>query len=368
VKCKRFENIVASYDAIGPSTHMSIKTRRRPTRPPAAMRKQQHHRQRRRNTNKGPRSSPEGCRSNSDDRQSGGGGGNNTIEQEIIAQLQLQRKKHARQLLREESVAATIATSQGTREDPSTYGLDGSRKVEKRRRSTPECERSVMGNFRYDPTLKRYFPKSAFAATDKNNNDACILRIRKRISTPKNEHDGCIVDARNLISEKGPLHGGIVSNGDMRRIAFRGTCLPNDKVFHIEQCASYSSPSHDQKRKKLLANEIDANILPPFPCSERTKLLLTTSLEYCTTSTRRNAIVSRMLGPMSIARKATMTPTLSTLEMLRNETKKSTHLYTNRRCDGRPIQPFYAWRVHASKSREWFSMLHPLRSSQGLQP
>jgi hypothetical protein len=149
------------------------------------------------------------------------------------------------------------------------------------------------------------------------------------------------------------------------------------------KCASSSLLLQGKKRKKPRVNAIADGPPPfpppPFPCTERTKLLLQTSLEYCTSIQRRNAIVSMKLGPMSIARRACITPTLSTLEMLRNQTKKYTHPYTHLRedtgCDGRQQRrPYCAWPVHTSKSgsesssvQEWFSMLHPLRRSRGLQ-
>ena len=160
--------------------------------------------------------------------------------------------------------------------------------------------------------------------------------------------------------------------------------MPNDKIFHSSGKFAFSYLQlHGQKRKKLHVNTIADGLPPfpppPFPCTERTKLLLKTSLEYCTSIPRRNAIVSMMLGPMSVARRACITPTLSTLDMLRNQTKKYTHPYTHlledTGCDRRQQRrPYYAWPVHTSKSgsesssvQEWFSMLHPLRRPRGLQ-
>ena len=373
------------------------------------MKKQrQRQRQRRANTNqyKGPRSASEGNGFNNGrrmtftekpNRQSDGGGsgsGNNNAgvdgDDDIVAQLQLQRQKQTTtQPSIENSTPTTdvTSTSQSRPRDLSppaaAAALDASRMEERRRRRTTtpkKCERSVVGNFRYDPTLKRYFPISAFAID--GNNDACIQRITQKLLIDANN----IIDERASTSENEQLHrpGGIVTSGDVRRIAlFRGSFLPNDTMCRSSgRCAPSSLLLHGQKKKKLRVNTIADDgpppfPPPPFPCTERTKLLLQASLEYCTSIQRRNSIVSMKLGPMSIARRACITPTSSTLEMLRNQSKKyTTHPHTHpledTGCDERHHQrrPYYAWPVvHTSKSgsesssvQEWFSMLHPLQT------
>ncbi len=362
---------------------------------------QHHHRQRRGRGNKrrkGPRSlSIEGRQTDGSDRQSDVGEGNDAIEREIIAQLEVQRRKRTRQLSSQGESATTTTTivpSPGARDEPSILDSNGSRTEAEGRPPLPPPtapvrgggrERSVVGKFRYDPSSGRYYPISALGTTYERDRDVRVRLIRGRISTTERERDGeeRIVDATEYTSGGGPprrrRHGGIVSCGDVCRIAFRATCPPTDTAFHIERWRSSSSSlSRDRRGEEPPANDDCASgpSPTPFPCSERTRLLLTTSLEYCATSTRRNAIVSTMLGPTSVARKANVTPASSTLETLRNETRMSARLHTDGRCDGRTMRPYYAWRVRASISipplprpvDEWFSMLRPLGNSRGLRP
>ncbi len=379
--------------------------------------KKQRQRQRRANINnqyKGPRSASEGHNrvnngrmftTEKPNRQSdGGGGGNNAVDDDddddIVAQLLRQREKQTELLLSKEiatsMTTAVTSTSLSRPRDlspPAAAASHASRTEERRRpprTTTPKkCELSVVvGNFRYDPTLGRYFPTSAFAID--GNNDACIQRIKEKLLPATTKVvDASIIDERSSTPENEQPHrlgGGIVTSGDIRRIAsFRGSFLPNDTMMchGSGRCASSSLPLHGHKRKKLRVNTTADGLPPfpppPFPCTERTKLLLRTSLEYCTSIQRRNSIVSMKLGPVSVARRARITPTSSTLAMLRDQSKKYTthpphiHPPEDTGCDERHHRgrPYYAWPVvHTSKSgsessssvQEWFSMLHPLQT------
>ena len=86
-----------------------------------------------------------------------------------------------------------------------------------------------------------------------------------------------------------------------------------------------------------------------LPCTQRSSLLLLASSQYCTSAHKRNRI-NKLLGPLSVARKATIVSTLSKLEDI--EQKSTQENIDN---DDRPTIPTYP-----IQSR-YYSMLHPLQ-------
>jgi len=85
-----------------------------------------------------------------------------------------------------------------------------------------------------------------------------------------------------------------------------------------------------------------------LPCTQRTSLLLLASRQYCSSAQKRNRI-NKLLGPLCVARKATIVPTLSKLEDIEQK-----HTQDNDN-DDRPTIPTYP-----IQSR-YYSMLHPLQ-------
>mmetsp|Transcript_9278 Transcript_9278/g.16176 ORF Transcript_9278/g.16176 Transcript_9278/m.16176 type:complete len:446 (+) Transcript_9278:115-1452(+) len=288
------------------------------------------------------------------------------MDDDIVAQLQLQRQRQKQQS-KERAVAAD--NSQNT--EPSPTDPKATRPSDKH--DAAKCEGN--GDFQYDPILKRYFPKSTFQSH--GNNDVCIQRIQKKIA-PK-EVDANSNKQRWLLMNEEPFHltRGNVTDDDVRRVIFRGMRLPTNRCNNGDLSTLIS---HSGKKKKKQRNNADLpsqkiESPPPIPCTERTTFLLATSLEYCTITQRRNAIAS-MLGPMSVARRAKVVPTQSTLETIQNNTKKCMHSYIDREESAyeEPIRP-YAGSIQRQKSwtgdsvqgsslkmQRWFSMLHPLKA------
>lgn len=273
----------------------------------------------------------------------GEGGGGHAIDDDIVAQLQRQRQKQAQQAKQ----CATVATITNTPRELSPAGIDASRNGRS------------MGKFQYDPATKRYFPKSDFATN--GNNNACTQQIQKQLQFIDN------ADANNIEMKR---YGDNVTTSDIRSMIFRGPCLLNDNICNSNGQHAYSSLlwHGGQKRKKLRAVTRIEDSSPPFSGTQRMAILQTTSLEYCSSFRRRNAIVSK-LEPITIARRATVKPNLSTLERLRSETKIWTHQFA---CDGRQQKrQLNAWPIQSTKSRsepssahQLYAMLRPLSNQE----
>ena len=129
------------------------------------------------------------------------------------------------------------------------------------------------------------------------------------------------------------------------------------------------NPSKKKQRRHNNVNHLPTKTVERrrIPCTERTSLLLSTSLQYCANIQRRNAI-SSMLGPMSVARKAKIVSTSSTLEDVKRNTKQynmQSHYSIDRREEGLEtcLQPFATTicKSSTSASCRWFSMLCPLK-------
>ena len=246
-------------------------------------------------------------------------------DDDIVAQLERQRQKQAQQKLNDSPIQNSVEA------------------VAKERR---------VGKFQYNPITKRYFPKSTFTAN--GNNDACIQRVQKHL---------LVTTDVSTIDNQLRRPAGALTIGDIRWISFRRARLYNDNMYHNNG----QRPNTIHEKKKLRANTVKKS--PPFfPCTERTKLLLTTSLEYCAMSRKRNLIYN-MLGPIIIAKRATITPNLSTLERLRSKSEDFTKC--NERSQARQFNafPIHKWSRNDVKSRsdssssELFSMLLPLSNS-----
>lgn len=261
--------------------------------------------------------------SNSNSGQGGAGG----VDNDIVAQLQRQRQKQAQQKLLNESSNFVEAVA---------------------------LERRV-GNFQYNPITQRYFPKSTF--TTNGSTDACIQRAQKHLLVTTDDDNNSTIDNDQLRRPAGAL-----TIGDIRRTSFRRAFLYNYSMYHNNG----QRPSTIHEKKKLRANTVKKS--PPFPCTERTKLLLTSSLEYCAMSRKRNLIYN-MLGPIIIAKRATITPNLLTLERLRSKTEDFTKCSERSQARQFNAFPIHKWCRNVVKSRsdssssELFSMLIPLSNS-----
>lgn len=280
-----------------------------------------------------------------------------------------------------------------------------------------------VGNFIYDPVRKRYFPASTFTKPN-GNNDVCIQRMQDASSIVRKENNKVGHFSRPL---------GVVTDEEIKKLVFRGITLqqllqhPFADDSDNESLACDGSKKRKKRKKKFNTNtsigleqinedearnfindnkqNIDHNRFPysetpfsnsevdkPIPCSERSTLLLVSSLQYCTNSLRRATIVST-LGPMRIARGAKVVPTVATKDMLEMglDFSKSSYLV----CSRRKTSCHYddAVKMHAgdekmlSKQQQhkeqtpklaksstrssanhiWYSMLHPIIPSRQLQ-
>ncbi len=196
---------------------------------------------------------------------------------------------------------------------------------------------SIAG-YVYDSIKKRYFPASTFNKPN-GNNDICIQRMQestakareyKMISGSKGKHDECGSGNSNLDFW---VHRG-VSDHDISRLMFRGTSILSNFLQSEREIDTLPSPSaKTKKRRKRKNKDINSERTTydkpseqqcgfssmgqsskyscntrfstnnRIPCSERTAVLLFTSLRYFTHSYRRDRIIS-FLGPMRIARES----------------------------------------------------------------
>ena len=221
---------------------------------------------------------------------------------------------------------------------------------------------------------------------------------------------------------------GAVSNVDVTRVVFRGTrflptpkCLGDKASLNVHVHASKTSRKKKNRMKHYNHQHHSNNLHPKdrtntvpskhdiaIPCTTRTTLLLKTALEYCSSASRRNAIVS-MLGPRSvIAGRAKVVPAQSTLDKMQTDTDAPIEydddlhhaiLYDDDDCDeetsecekfDRALRPFCLGKgdqqqglheehtntmMHDTSSSSssslrnniWYSMLHPLNRSRESQ-
>ncbi len=293
---------------------------------------------------------------------------------DIVAQLQRQRKRQEEQ----SAAAADTAAADAAAAVPL---LAANAKCRDNQRTCPSQQHQNQknnGHFQYDPVKKRYFPKSIF--TSHGNYDACANGIRKRI---QGSAEDVMVEGRNKIIDKQNLllrwsGNGYVSFKDVRRIVFRGACLsmiPNsDAITSSPSLQQHGGTTTKTKHTK------DRDDTKAF-CTERTSLLLACSLQYCASTHRRNALVSTMIGPIVLARRARIIPVVSTLEDIRKGTKQMFNHYSpinvNKCKSQRKIRSYSAWEVDSQKhktttahhgvdavvvqSEKWFSILQPLQ-------
>lgn len=108
-----------------------------------------------------------------------------------------------------------------------------------------------------------------------------------------------IIDKQNLLLRRSG--NGYVSFKDVRRIVFRGACL--SMIPNSDAITSSSSLQQHRGTTRKTKHTKDRDDTKAF-CTERTSLLLACSLQYCASTHRRNALVSTMIGPIVLARRA----------------------------------------------------------------
>ena len=305
-----------------------------------------------------------------------------TAMDDILAQLQRQREKKKQQQSKEDETSSGAAAS-----IPVPQHHDDTSTISSSTASFKQTQKTnvLSGKYHYDPTTKRYYPSSTLKSN--GNNDVCIQRIQEKKQMLQ-DNMGCKVDgsiksnnSNNMVEDGFLCRRGAVADEDIRRIIFRGSACLMSNINEGEEMSTISLDGKRNPIKKKQRRHNNVNHLPTdtktverrrrIPCTERTSQLLSTSLQYCANIQKRRA-VSSMLGPMSVARKAKIVSTSSTLE----DVKRNTKLYNiqsyysiDRREEGLEalLQPFAMKQQQFEKSSTWLSILFPLWVPQNQQ-
>lgn len=234
-------------------------------------------------------------------------GNESDVMADVMAQLRRQREKR-----KTEDAVTSSAVHSSSVTDSNRDVVDAA--------SNDCAPKKSIGKFRYDPVLKRYLPKSAYESN--GNNDKCIQRLQKG-----NRKKMMTIDSTFSRASAAATSYGAPFDYDLRRVLFGGCCLRNhSSTYHYYAAYSLHSAEIkvDQKRKKRSKQsktkdhtkcvhnlEQQPNI---HPCSERSIILLATSLSYCS-NTRRRRLVSA-LGTLYISRALGVVPSVATTHML----------------------------------------------------
>jgi len=225
---------------------------------------------------------------------------------DIMAQLQLQRE---RQKQKKKDDTADVLAAAKVKEDNKP----------KERDAAPSIKQEI-GDFRFDPISNRYLPKSSFNKSDRKEakKQAKIVSI-DRLRWGKRDS---------------------ISDEDVSRVLFRGSALDHSRTLPNKHAQKKKAKKQHGDNESCSEQQCDPQ--QHIPCSERVVQLLTTSLQYAN-SHKRNAIVN-ILGPIAMARGATVVPSTVTDDMLSSYTK-------TRRSDQQPLTT--EMQQHTSrKSRE----------------
>ena len=337
---------------------------------------------------------------------------------DIVAQLERQRQKKKKEEQKDTSKPKEQSNSEVHQiAKPFVFG-----------QHTPTTAQnsniSIGGNhFHYDPTTKRYYPKSK----PNGDNDVCIQSVQQKIkqqqqTTPfifGNNNSTSLSNINDNINNKDGspfLCKDNITDRDIRGVIHLPCLTSNiagwygDSIEDMKTAMSTSDTfgwignkdgysfylNHEggddntsiesainsliSKRKKKkngrqnkkrqqnndsslnnnntsnrdpIPNPVESKeeeaVLPVvLPCTQRTSLLLLASSQYCSNSLKRNRI-NKLLGPLCVARKATI---VSTLSKSKDIEQKSTQDIDN---DDRSAIPAYP-----IQSR-FYSMLHPLQ-------
>jgi hypothetical protein len=239
------------------------------------------------------------------------GTGSDDVMADVMAQLRRQREKRKADDAAESSVVHP------------TSGADGNRVVVNAALNT--CAPKSMGRFCYDPVLKRYLPKSAYKSN--GNNDECIQRLQKESRKKMGAIDSKPISRASAANTRSS--SGAVFDYDLRRVLFRGCCLRTESGSHVASHLYSTQVKVDKKRKKRskqgttkystkCLNTLEQKLCT-HPCSERSIILLATSLSYCS-STRRRRVAS-VIGAIYIARGLEVVSCVATTQMLIEKNK-----------------------------------------------
>ena len=232
-----------------------------------------------------------------------------------------------------------------------------------------------IGHFRYDPVLKRYLPKTAYKSN--GNNDVCIQRIQKASMNGKKSTK---LENRSQNANEGATSScGIFTDKEICRVVFRGCCLRHnyEEDQSLVTLGQLGREKRSKKPKKLrkynnVANhsefsykEDSMRSIPPvehsdvsyqtFACSERSIVLLVTSLSYCSSSRRHD--ISSILAQLSFTRRLRAVSTVATRNML---LKRNRVACTVTRKENGWNSMSSILNNPMSDCDQWYSMLWPL--------
>ena len=247
---------------------------------------------------------------------------------DIMAQLQLQRE---RQKQKKKDSLADVSPGPEVKVD----------KRSKKRGTTAPSIKQEIGDFRFDPISNRYLPKSSFNKLDRNE----AQHQAKNVSI-----DRLRWGKRNSIADE-----------DVRRVLFHGSAfdysspLPTMHAQNKKTKKQYSDNTSDSKQQCYSQKQV--------PCSDRTVQLLTTSLQYATNSHKRNAIVN-ILGPITLARGATVVPPAVSEDMLASNAKSVRSDQQSVPMEGQKPAAAVAEKSSSSRlNQKWYSLLFPMSAN-----
>eukprot|EP00956_Cyclotella_meneghiniana_P021241 scaffold38441_cov21-Cyclotella_meneghiniana.AAC.1 len=284
---------------------------------------------------------------------------NNKIMDDVMAQLRRQREK-------QKSNEASATSTDERPEKPIDPSITDT--------STNTTAPKSMGKFRYDPVLKRYLPKSAYKSN--GNNDVCIQKLQ-RTNREKSEEKSDTKEKISNTNNKDESLPGIDTDEEIRRIAFRGISLRRGSNNYSQQIlSSFGFENKNKKRKKQSKKHNDNgnndrqynNI---FSCSEKSIVMLATSLSYCSSSRRQT--IATILGELSTARGLENVSNTVTKDMLRKTdavgciVKSEDGMNTSRKeidaangSNSRGQKSEVHKQSQRSRPSTWYSMLSPM--------
>eukprot|EP00956_Cyclotella_meneghiniana_P016787 scaffold26817_cov38-Cyclotella_meneghiniana.AAC.2 len=268
---------------------------------------------------------------------------NNEIMDDVMAQLRRQREKQK---------SSATSTNERPKKpiDPSIVDT-----------STNTTAPKSMGKFSYDPVLKRYLPKSAYKSN--GNNDVCIQKLQLT-NREKSEAKSNTLEKKSKTNNKDVSLPGINTDGEIRRIAFRGNSLRRGLQSKNKKRKKQSKKHNDNGNNDMQYNNI-------FSCSEKSIVMLATSLSYCSSSRRQT--IATILGELSTARGLENVSNTVTKDMLRKTdavgyiVKSEDGMNTSRkeidaavRSNSRGQKSEVHKQSQPSRPSTWYSMLSPM--------
>ena len=221
-----------------------------------------------------------------------------------------------------------------------------------------------IGKFRYDPILKRYLPKSAYKSN--GNNDACIQRLQQ-VYCKRNDANDTKLSVSSLNVSGRLFLSGVMNDQDIRKVIFRGIALRATSTYGSSSSTSEKMPQkritkHRKHKMDIPAGAIymEEKLKTRFECTQKSIILLATSLSYCSSERRKN--IASILGPMCISHGLEVVGTIITKTTSQDTIGKA----IERKVEVGQHQPIANAdlptnaEANIQARQSWLSMLHPI--------